>query len=86
MVENVEDEQENTNCCIKLKQPKASGLYDALKGVSEYSSIPGIVFIFMSDLYWAGKMFWFIIIVSMLCFGFYWSWSLYMGNYIFVIT
>jgi len=82
MVEVVKDRQKKSNCCLKPKKPKARGLYDALIGVSEYSSIPGIVFIFMSDLYWAGRLFWFVIIVSMLCIGFYWSLSLYLGKYI----
>ena len=82
MIEFVEDEEEKSYCCLKPKKPKAEELYDVLSSNSEYSSLPGIVFIFMSGLYWAGRMFWSVIIVSMLCLGFYWSWSLYMGNYI----
>jgi len=82
MDEIVEEEQEKSYCCLKPKKPEAGELYEVLKDDAEYSSIPGIVFIFMSNLYWAGRMFWFVIIVSMLILGFYWSWSLYTGNYI----
>ncbi len=41
----------------------------------------GLVYIFKSELFWAGRLFWFVVIVSMLCLGFYWSWYLYAGDY-----
>ena len=63
-----------------IKRPQSKDLYDVLKGYSEYSSLPGLVFIFQSEIHWAGKMFWLVIILSLLCIGIYWSWYLYIGT------
>lgn len=81
MEEIVEDQQENSGCCLKPKKPKARDLYNVLKDNSEYSSLGGMIFIFISDLYWASRVFWLVIVLSMICLGLYWSWYLYMGNY-----
>ena len=80
MEENQEIVDKKPKGRLRLKKPKAGELYNVLKDYSEYSSLPGLVYIFKSELYWAGRVFWFVVIVSMLCLGFYWSWYLYAGD------
>ncbi len=48
-----------------------------IKEYSEYSSIAGLLYIFMPDQTIAGKLFWIIFIILMLVLGTYWSLSIY---------
>ncbi len=52
-------------------------LYEIIQNYSEYSSIVGLLYVFMPDQTAAGKLFWITVIVLMLVLGMYWSIVIY---------
>ena len=56
---------------------KGKELYDTIQEYSEYSTVAGILYIFMPQQTTAGKLFWVFVILSMLALSIYWSAVLY---------
>ena len=56
---------------------KGKELYDIIQEYSEYSTVAGILYIFMPQQTMAGKLFWVLVVVSMLALSIYWSAVLY---------
>ena len=52
-------------------------VYEIIQNYSEYSSIVGLIYIFMPDQTSAGKLFWITVIFLMLVLGMYWSVVIY---------
>ena len=52
-------------------------LYGLIKEYSEYSTVAGLIYIFMEDQSRAGKVFWILVILSMLNLRTYWSVAIY---------
>jgi hypothetical protein len=61
----------------KTNKAKGKELYDMVQEYSEYSTVAGILYIFMPQQTTAGKMFWVLVVVSMLALSTYWSVVLY---------
>jgi hypothetical protein len=56
---------------------KRKELYNMVQEYSEYSTVAGILYIFMPQQTNAGKLFWVLVVVSMLALSIYWSVVLY---------
>jgi hypothetical protein len=56
---------------------KGKEFYNMIREYSEYSTVAGILYIFMPNQTTAGKVFWIIVITSMLVLSTYWSATLY---------
>ena len=52
---------------------QGQSLFDVISEYSEYSTIQGVIYIFQSDQSQTGKLFWLLVIISMLILGTYWS-------------
>ncbi len=65
---------QNEGSCHEEEEKNVIGV---IKEYSEYSSIAGLLYVFMPDQTLAGKLFWIIIIILMLILGTYWSLSIY---------
>ena len=55
-----------------IKKRRFNSSYEIIQDFSDYASIQGIIYIFFSYQTIFGKMFWFLVIVAMLCLGIYW--------------
>jgi hypothetical protein len=58
-----------------LKKPPSQGkqMYNIIQDYSEYSTIQGVIYIFQTNQTQVGKVFWSMVIVTMLALGTYWS-------------
>ncbi len=61
---------------IETKMERKS-VYEIIQNYSEYSSIVGLLYVFMPDQTVAGKLFWITVIILMLVLGLYWSIVIY---------
>ena len=63
---------------MKRKQVnKSKEMFQIIKDYSEYSSIQGLIYIFMSQQTGVGRLFWILIVILMLMLGTYWSSNAY---------
>ena len=56
---------------------QGQSLFDVISEYSEYSTIQGVIYIFQSNQTQIGKVFWILVITSMLSLGTYWSFVAY---------
>ena len=52
-------------------------MFDIVRDYSEYSTIQGVIYLFQSNQSQCGRMFWILVIISMLILGTYWSVTAY---------
>ena len=64
----------NEDSCQEEEKKNVIGV---IEEYSEYSSIAGLLYVFMPDQTIAGKLFWIIFIILMLILGAYWSFAIY---------
>ena len=57
----------------RKKPSKGRAMFDLVSQYSEYSTIQGVIYIFQSHQSQIGKLFWLLVIISMLILGTYWS-------------
>ena len=64
---------------------KVRAMFDIICEYSEYSTIQGVIYIFQSNQTQIGKLFWILVIVSMMVLGVYWSVGAYQVDFLFFL-